>query len=226
MARWRALKVFLPGSSSWILYRTCNLATNLCLVQTIVNLELTAHLFSHFTTGSVANDSIKKVGQRSPPMCLWLPLSHLNPRDSVYPARSVFFSRHQTIEIGSTHRNEQWETMDRIMKYIEFWELLGFAAQPGKGRDLSCWWSVSLTKSIEHFSLPKINWTKVLLNIVLLPLSQLPNLLTEHLVNLTLQYRTFMFLTNYQLNIDLTELLTIDLSTIELWNNECWNSSQ
>ena len=44
-------------------------------------------------------------------------------------------------------------------------------------------WSVSLTKSIEHFSLPKINWTKVLLNIVLLPLSQLPNLLTEHLMN-------------------------------------------
>ena len=69
MARWRALKAFLPGSPSWILYRTCNLATNLCLVQTIVNLELTAHLlFSHFTTGSVANDSIKKVGQRTPPI--------------------------------------------------------------------------------------------------------------------------------------------------------------
>ena len=30
--------------------------------------------------------------------------------------------------------------MDRIMKNIEFWELLGFAAKPGKGkgRDLSC----------------------------------------------------------------------------------------
>ena len=54
-----------------------------------------------FHRGSVSNDSIKKVGQPTNTAAA------IDPRDSVYPARSVFFPRHQTIEIGSTHRNEQ-----------------------------------------------------------------------------------------------------------------------
>ena len=50
----------------------------------------------------LANERCRRCVYDLPPS---LPL--LNPRDSVYPARSVFFSPHQTIEICSTDRNEQ-----------------------------------------------------------------------------------------------------------------------
>ena len=87
-------------------------------------------------------------------------------------------------------------------------------------------WPVSLTKSSEQLSLTKNNRTKIVLNNALLPWRQLPNLPTEHLNNLTWQFRAFAYLTIVQLNIYLIEHWTIEHLSIQHWFTEFRKWSQ
>ena len=66
----------------------------------------------------------------------------------------------------------------------------GNFTQPRKG-----WWPVEPPKAFEHVTLTKKYWTKSRFNICLLPLSQLPNMPIEHLVNSTFNFSTFIILT-------------------------------
>ena len=87
-------------------------------------------------------------------------------------------------------------------------------------------WPVSLTKSSEQLSLTKKNRTKIVLNNALLPWRQLPNLPTEHLNNLTWQFRAFAYLTIVQLNIYLIEHWAIEHLSIQHWFTEFRKWSQ
>ena len=87
-------------------------------------------------------------------------------------------------------------------------------------------WPVSLTNSSEQLSLTKKNRTKIVLNNALLPWRQLPNLPTEHLNNLTWQFRAFAYLTIVQLNIYLIEHWAIEHLSIQHWFTEFRKWSQ
>ena len=91
---------------------------------------------------------------------------------------------------------------------------------------ISAPWPVSLTKSSEQLSLTKKNRTKIVLNNALLPWRQLPNLPTEHLNNLTWQFRAFAYLTIVQLNIYLIEHWAIEHLSIQHWFTEFRKWSQ